>query len=643
MRPVTAAERSPRRNPCQYDGFFSLLTELFVNFVPHSVCLQTGGVFLLSYEVKIEVMKSLVATLTEMFGEAFVAQGLDRTYGEVVVSQRPDLGHFQCNGALPAAREAKQNPRAVAQAVLDAVQPRHIFADLSLAGPGFINITLTDEFLAERIEAVAHDERLGCPAVEHPRNVVIDFGGPNVAKAMHVGHLRSSIIGDSLQRVFRFMGENVTSDVHLGDWGTQMGMLITELQRRNPELPYFDASYTGPYPEESPISIEDLEAMYPQASALAKSDEAAAEAARLATAELQQGRPGYRALWQHFATISKTALQRDFASLGVYFDLWLGESDTQERIPSMITRLEQGGFLEESDGARIIRLSEGEEDKNVLPPLLIVKTDGGVMYGTTDLATIEQRVEDLHANLILYVVDARQSLHFRQVFEAAKRTGIAGTTELEHIGFGTMNGADGKPFKTRAGGVMKLQDLLQMGRDEALKRMDEQDIAKDYPDEERLDIAHKVGIAAVKYADLMNHRTSDYIFDLEKFTRFEGRTGAYLLYAAVRIKSILRKAQERGIAPGTIVIGAPEERDLILLVQQLPEIVEATWRNRAPNHLSDYVFTLAQVFSRFYQNCPILREEKVEVQASRLALAALCLRTFEQVLYLLGIEIPERM
>lgn len=577
-----------------------------------------------------------------MFGEAFAAQGLDKKYGEVVVSQRPDLGQFQCNGALPAAREAKQNPRAVAQAVLDAVQPKDIFADLSLAGPGFINITLTDAFLAERIDAVAQDERLGVPAVETPRHVIIDFGGPNVAKAMHVGHLRSSIIGDSLQRVFRFMGENITSDVHLGDWGTQMGMLITELQRVRPDLPYFDAAYTGPYPEESPISIEDLEALYPQASMRAKSDEEAAGAARLATAELQQGRPGYRALWQHFVNISKAALKRDFAALGVHFDLWLGESDTQDRIPAMITRLEQGGFLEESEGARVVRVAD-EEENGALPPLIIVKSDGGVMYGTTDLATIEHRVEDLHADLMMYVVDARQSSHFKQVFEAARRTGIAASAEMEHIGFGTMNGTDGKPFKTRAGGVMKLQDLLQMAREQALNRMEENGIAQEYPEEEQLDIAQKVGIAAVKYADLMNHRTSDYIFDLVKFTRFEGRTGAYLLYAAVRIKSILRKAAERGLTAGHIIIGSPEERDLVLLVQQLPEIVEATWRNRAPNHLSDYIFTLAQVFSRFYQNCPILQEEKAEVQASRLALAALCLRTFEQVLYLLGIEIPERM
>lgn len=593
-------------------------------------------------------MKSLLSTLSDIFGAAFEAQGLEKHYGEVVVSQRPDLGQFQCNGALAAAKAAKQNPRAIAQAVLEAVQGNSAIAELSLAGPGFINITLADAYVEQRTNALRGDERLGCPPVAQPKNVVIDFGGPNVAKAMHVGHLRSSIIGDSIQRIFRFMGDNVTSDVHLGDWGTQMGMLITELQRTTPDLPYFDANYTGPYPSESPISIADLEALYPQASARAKSDEAAAAAARVATAELQQGRPGYRALWQHFVAISKAALQRDFASLGVFFDLWLGESDTQERIPAMIAQLESEGVLEESEGAKVIRVAaESDDEKNAMPPLIIVKSDGGVMYGTTDVATIEQRVRDLHAEQILYVVDARQSMHFRQVFEAARRAGIApATTAMEHIGFGTMNGKDGKPFKTRAGGVMKLQDLLAMAREQAMARMDEAGIAQEYPLAEREDIATKVGIAAVKYADLMNHRTSDYIFDLEKFTRFEGRTGAYLLYAAVRIQSILRKAEERGVQAGTIAIGTAEERELALLLHQLPEAVEATYKNRAPNYLCDYIFNVAQAFSRFYQHCPILKETEDipdAVRASRLALAMLCLQVFKRVLGLLGMEIPERM
>ncbi len=595
-----------------------------------------------SFSKLVYPVKSLLETLTAIFGDAFEAAGLDRAFGEVVLSQRPELGQFQCNGALPAAKRAGMNPRATAQAVLDALGSREIFADLSLAGPGFINITLTDEYLERWINRIAEDSRLGCATVETPRNVVLDFGGPNVAKAMHVGHLRSPIIGDSLQRLFRFRGDNVTSDVHLGDWGTQMGMLITELQREHPELPYFDPAQTGPYPAESPVTIHDLEALYPRASARSKEDPEAKEAARIATMELQRGRPGYRALWRHFVDVSTVALKRDLGSLGVHFDLWLGESDAQPRIPAMIERLEKGGFIEESQGARVIQLPP-EPDGKELPPLILVKSDGGVMYGTTDLATIEQRVDDLAADLILYVVDARQELHFRQVFSAARLTGIAGGAEMEHIMFGTVNGPDGRPFKTRAGGVMKLQDMIDMARSEAAKRMEEEGIAQDYEQSEREEIARMVGIGAMKYADLSNQRTSDYTLDLARFTKFEGRTGAYLLYAAVRIKSILRKAEERGFTPGPILPPTERERELLLAMLALPEALEAAYRKRAPNFICEFVYTLAQAFSRFYQNCHILSEENPALRASWLALAALCLRQFELTLTLLGIEIPERM
>jgi len=588
-------------------------------------------------------VQSLLSTLTSIFEDAFTAQGLDRSFGEVTVSQRPDLGQFQCNGALPAAKQAKQNPRAIAQGIVDGLKNRPMFADLSLAGPGFINITLTDEYLEEWINRIDGDERLGCARKVDPCNVVLDFGGPNVAKSMHVGHLRSSIIGDSLQRLFRFVGDNVTSDIHMGDWGTQMGMLITELRRREPDLPYFDPDFSGPYPEESPVTMEDLEMLYPQASGRCKEDPEAMEEARIATAELQQGRPGYMALWRHFVDVSIAALRRDFGSLGVTFDLWLGESDASPRIPTMIERLKEKGLVDISQGAQVIHLPPREGEKEV-PPLILVKSDGGVMYGTTDLATIEQRVNDLEADIIIYVVDARQALHFEQVFRAARITGIAPTgVALEHAPFGTMNGRDGRPFKTRAGGVMKLQDLIQMAREQAELRMQEADIAQDYPEEERREIARKVGIAAVKYADLSNHRTSDYIFDLEKFTRFEGRTGAYLLYAAVRIKSILRKAAERGFAPGRILAPGSRERELVLTLAGLPEAIAMSYDKRAPNYLCDYIYALAQAFSRFYQNCHILSEENEALRGSWLALAALCLRQFELVLGLLGIEIPERM
>ncbi len=587
-------------------------------------------------------MQSLLTTLNGIFGDAFESCGMDRSAGAVVISGRPDLSQFQCNGAIAGARALGRNPRELAQAVIDALQRREIFSALSLAGPGFINITLTDEFLGDWANRIAADERLGCPVRENPQTVIIDFGGPNVAKAMHVGHLRSTIIGDSLQRLFRFAGDNVTSDVHLGDWGKQMGQLITEVRRERPELPYFDPEQTGPYPEESPVTIEELEELYPRASARSNSDEEADEEARVATAELQAGRPGYRALWRHFVNVSTVALKRDYASLGIRFDLWLGESDAQERIPAMLERLRAGGFVEESRGAQVIQLpaAEGEAE---LPPLILIKGDGGVMYGTTDLATLEQRVDDLHADVVLYVVDERQRNHFNQVFRAARRTGIAADAQLEHIWFGTMNGTDGRPFKTREGGVMKLGDLIAMATREALERMEEAKIAAEYPADERAEIARMVGIAAIKYADLMNNRESNYVFDLANFTRFEGRTGAYLLYACVRSKSILRKAAERGFASGAILPPTADEHELLLRLAAFPEAVAIAHRDRMPSYLCEHIFVLAQALNRFYAKCHILTEENAERRASWLRIVETCARQFELVLGLLGIEVPERM
>ncbi len=587
-------------------------------------------------------MKSLLDTISDIFGDAFESIGAERRFGEAVVSARPDLGQFQCNGALAVAKARGENPRAIAESVLTALKDREMFGSLTLAGPGFINISLTDQYLGDWINGIRLDERLGVPLAASPKNVVVDYGGANVAKSMHVGHLRSAIIGESIKRLLRFMGEKVVGDVHLGDWGLQMGMLIVELRERRPDMIYFDPEQTGPYPEESPVTIEDLEEMYPKASARAKGDEVVMEAARAATAELQGGRPGYKALWRHFVNVSIVALKRDYAALNVDFDLWLGESDTQDRIPSMVERLREGGYVERSEGAEVIYLPPVGDEKEI-PPLILVKSDGGVMYGTTDLATIEQRVEELHADQILYVVDQRQSHHFQQVFRAARRTGIAGKTEMEHVGFGTMNGADGRPFKTREGGNMRLNDLITMAVEQGEKRITEAGIAQDYPEEERKEIARKVGIAAVKYADLMNHRSSDYLFDLEKFTRFEGRTGAYLLYAAVRVQSILRKAEERGFAPGPILPPGENERELVLLLTQLPEALDLALRKRGPNHICDFVYNLAQAFSRFYDKCHILREEDPARRASWLALAELCLRQFRLALDLLAIEVPERM
>lgn len=594
--------------------------------------------------MEIQQRMTLLQTLSRIFADAFDAIGLSREYGEVVVSQRPDLGQFQCNGALPAAGRARRKPRDVAQSVIDAVGPTEIFADLSIAGPGFINITLTDDYLADYVRDLVHDDRQGCPEVAKPQKIVLDYGGANVAKEMHVGHLRSSIIGDSLRRLLLFVGHHVLGDVHLGDWGTQMGQVIVELARRQPDLPYFDPDHQGPFPDASPVTMEELAEIYPAASARCKTDEAAMEAARQATVELQQGRPGYRALWQHFVDVSVEALKRDFEALNVYFDLWYGEAHVHDRIPAMLDRMRATGCTDVSEGALIVHV-EREEDRKDYPPLILVKSDGGVLYGTTDLATIEERVQDMRAERILYVVDARQSLHFEQVFRAARKCGIADEdVVLEHLPFGTMNGPDGRPFKTRAGGVMKLRDLIEMVTEAALQRLQEADIAQDVEAAERERIAQQVGVAALKFADLSNHRTSDYVFDLDRFTSFEGRTGPYLLYSAVRIKSILRKADERGLAAGALLPPAHEaERDLMLHLTHFPEVVARTVETYAPSFLCDYAYNLALAFNRFYNACHILSEEDASQQASWLALCELCLAMFVRITDLLGMELPDRM
>jgi arginyl-tRNA synthetase len=587
---------------------------------------------------------SLLSTLTDQFATAFAACGYDRAYGEVVISQRADLGQFQCNGALPAAGRAKEKPRDVAQRVLDALPNRAIFQDLSLAGPGFINITLTDEYLTDYLRGLTENSRMDVPTVATPKKVVVDFGGMNVAKEMHVGHLRSSIIGDSLQRLLRFQGHEVVSDIHLGDWGTQMGQVIIGLQLERPDLIYFDPNYTGPYPAESPITVEELAELYPKASSLYKTDEEFKVRARQATVELQQGRPGYRALWQHYRDISVEAMKREFATLGVHSDLWYGEAQVDPRLQPMLKWLTEAGFTEVSDGAVVIPVQEEGESKEI-PPLLLVKSDGAVLYATTDLATIQERVEDLHAQLMLYVVDQRQSLHFEQVFRAAKKTGIAPKgVEMLHLGFGTMNGPDGRPFKTREGGIMRLRDLIDMVTEQAHKRMEEVGAAKELPSEERAAIARQVGVATLRFADLQNHRTSDYIFDIERFSSFEGRTGPYLLYSAVRIQSILRKADERGLEPGLLLPPTnPDERDLLIRLTLLPEVISRMADGYAPNFLCEHAFLLAQQFNRFYNSCHILTESNVRQQASWLALCELCLRQFQLISELLGLEIPERM
>lgn len=589
-------------------------------------------------------MQAVTQYLTNILGDAFADCGYDRSYGEVVVSNRPELGQFQCNGALPAAKAYGQKPRDIAQRVVDHLrQSQTIFSDINLAGPGFINLTLHDTFLTQHLQAMRADTRLGVDPVAAPRRVIVDYGGANVAKPMHVGHLRAGIIGECLKRLFRFMGDDVIGDVHLGDWGTQMGMIIVELARRHPDWPYFDPHNDGPFPAESPITLADLEEIYPTASARAKDDPEVMEAARQATVELQNGRPGYRALWQHFVTVSVAGLKEDYGALGIHFDLWLGESDVQDQVNPLIERLQEEGFASESQGAIVMDITE-PDDKKPTPPLMLRKSDGAVLYGTTDLATIEQRVQEFRADLILYVVDHRQQQHFEQVFRAAHKSNIAPGTGLEHNYFGTMNGKDGKPYKTREGGVMKLKDLIQLVIRAALARMAESHVADEYDEVERMEVARIVGLAALKYADLMNQRTKDYIFDLDRFSSFEGRTGPYLLYTTVRARSILAKATAQGLAPGDILPPTEAaERTLMLQLMQLPDALHLAYDTRMPNHLADYIYTLANEFNRFYNACHILSEADTAVQASWLGLTHLFTRVSEQVLTLLNIEIPERM
>jgi len=587
-------------------------------------------------------MTSFTVQLSEIAGAAFQALGLNPDFGQVIVSGRPDLGQFQCNGALAAAKAARSNPRAIAEKVAEALKANPVFRDVSLAGPGFINLSVTDDYFAKAMNRVATDPRLGQPVKAKPEVVVLDYGGPNIAKPMHVGHLRAAIIGDSIRRIFKFVGDETIGDVHMGDWGLQMGMLISELEIRQPGLPYFDASFTGPYPTTSPVTLSELEEMYPKASGDCKADPARLERARLATAELQDGRPGYRAVWQHFFDISVDAMKRDYGNLGVYFDLWKGEACVNDIIPPMVAEMQEKGIAIEDKGALIIPVKE-ETDKQDIPPLILIKSDGAAMYGTTDLATIVDRVNCQNPDRSIYVVDHRQSLHFVQVFRAAIKAGINGKSKLFHLGYGTMNGVDGKPFKTRAGGVMRLDDLIQMMSDEAMKKLTEHGLGSDYTEAERADIAKKVGVAALKFADLSNNPIANYIFDLDRFSRFEGKTGPYLLYAAVRVKSLLKKAEAQGDRPGTILAPEEGERDLMLMLGQMPDAIDSAYAELAPNRIADFAFNLAQTFSSYYSAFHILSETDVARRQSRLALAELVLKELELCLELLGIETPERM
>ena len=587
---------------------------------------------------------SLQHQLTDIVGDAFEAEGVDRSFGEVVVSQRPELADYQCNGALAAAKGAGRNPREIAEGVTGRIDAPELISSIEIAGPGFLNIVVVDEGLAGAVAQMENSDRLNVKTIEDDRTIVVDYGGPNMSKSLHVGHLRAAVIGESLKRIFRFLGYNTIGDIHIGDWGMPVGQLIVELQDRQSDLVYFDPEYDGEYPTESPVTLDDLSEMYPVITKRCAEEPETAERARQATFDLQNGREGYLAVWRHFHDVSVTEQRKDFGALGVEFDVWYGESTVHDRLESMVRELIASKVARESEGAVIIDV-EQPDDKKEMPPLLLTRSDGSYLYSTTDLATIDMRVSEMHMDAGLYVVDARQSLHFEQVFRAARKASYATEdTLLEHIGFGTVNDEHGKPFKTREGGVLQLGDLITLVTDGARARLDEAHIAEDYPADEREQIARQVGLAALKFGDLSNHRTSNYTFDLDRFSAFEGKTGPYLQYSAVRIKSILRKAHDGGLAGREIIApSVAQERMLMLRLVRLQEVVYRSANLRAPNVIAEYAYELATDFSRFYEHCHILREENAERQASWLALVQVTLDALTTLLDLLGIEVPERM
>ena len=600
-------------------------------------------------------MTDLRTVLGEAVGAAFAAEGVAAEAARVTASDRPDLADFQSNGALAAAKAAGRNPRELAQGVAERLKADPRLVSVEVAGPGFINLKVSDAALAERATEVADDNsRAGAAIIADPRRVIIDYAGPNVAKPMHVGHLRSAIIGESIKRLYRFAGDQVWGDAHFGDWGFQMGLLIVAIGDEGLATAFM-ADGGGPFPSESPVTLADLDRLYPAAAARAKIDTTFRDRARKATADLQGGRPGYRALWKHMHDVSMAALKREYATLGVSFDLWNGESDADPLIPGMITDLRAANLLVEDQGAQVVHVARpGETRKKKLddgsvievpspPPLLVVSSEGSAMYGTTDLATIKQRRQDQNFDLVLYVVDERQAEHFQQVFRGAMLVGYAAEGQLEHLGFGTMNGPDGKPFKTREGGVLKLQDLIGMATDKARERLREAKLGGDLPEAEFEDIAHKVAVAALKFADLSNARTTSYVFDIDRFMSFEGKTGPYLLYQAVRIKSLLRRAEAEGAMPGAIQITEPAERDLALTLDAFAVAVSDAYDKKMPHLIAEHAFRLAQSFSKFYAACPVMTVPDVATRGSRLSLSRATLTQLELALNLLGIDTPERM
>ena len=585
-------------------------------------------------------MEKLIDKLTAAVSEAFAQAGYDAACGKVTVSNRPDLCEFQCNGAMPAAKAAHKAPIVIAGEVAARLQDSAVFSFAEAVNPGFLNLRLREDYLATHVEEMRRSERPGVAGNAEERTVVLDYGGPNVAKPLHIGHLRSAIIGESIKRIYRYFGNTVIGDIHLGDWGLQMGLIIAELRERQPDLPYFDDDFTGEYPVEAPFTISELEEIYPTASAKSKTDEVFAKKAHEATCFLQNHKRGYYALWQHIMAVSVADLKRNYENLNVSFDVWKGESDAEAYIPPMLEKLEARGILQESEGAKVIPVAE-EGDKKEIPPCILVKSDGATLYATTDLATIVQRMEDYHPDKILYLTDKRQSLHFEQVFRAAKKSGIVPeSTQLQHIGFGTMNGKDGKPFKTRSGGVMRLETLIADITDYVEKKILENQTLSP---EEAAQTARIIAVAALKYGDLSNLAAKDYIFDLERFSAFEGNTGPYLLYTIVRIKSILSRYDGDPAELSIAAADSTEAKALQLELAQMPDQLAMAYRDSAPNTVCAYAYELAGAVNKFYHETRILTEPDPVRRQGYVALITFAKRALEECIDLLGFSAPERM
>lgn len=590
-------------------------------------------------------MEKILDVISKEMKKAFTVAGYDGELGKVTLSNRPDLCEYQCNGAMAGAKRYKKAPIKIAQDVVEALGESTVFSEVNAVNPGFLNLRLKEEFVKEYLEGMRQEEKFGLEKPAHPKKIMIDYGGPNVAKPLHVGHLRSAIIGESVKRIARYAGHEVIGDIHLGDWGLQMGLIITELQERHPDLVYFDENYEGEYPLEAPFTISQLEEIYPTASGKSKEDAAYKEKAMDATFKLQSGVRGYRAIWKHIMEVSVADLKKNYHNLKVEFDLWKGESDVHDLIPAMVEGLKQGGHAYISEGALVVDVKE-ETDTKEIPPCMILKSDGASLYNTTDLATLCDRMSQVNPDKIIYVVDKRQELYFEQVFRCARKTGLVRPeTELQFLGFGTMNGKDGKPFKTREGGVMRLESLIQEINEEMYRKIIGQE-GRSMPEEEAKETAKAVALSALKYGDLSNQASKDYIFDIDRFTSSEGDTGPYILYTIARIKSIFAKYKEMGGQSSAAALqpaSGAAEKGLMLELAGFNAMMEGAYEESAPHKVCAYIYGLANAFNRFYHETKILTEEDKRKQEGWIALLALTRDVLETCIDVLGFSAPERM